>query len=164
MSRPAPCIVLQPARIPAISNTHVVILNMLGLLVVVTVELPCHTFAAGAPAPVIGMGFRAACKAMGSSAGRGDGTSRSGGTVGPNECPKSSESEVHTACVVGLGSSMPAAGFSWATTLILGADHMTLPKMVANATSLASRPVPMRTSPVVGQIPVGSKMYHRPDR
>ena len=33
------------------------------------------------------------------------------------------------------------------------------PKIVANETSAASRPVPMRSNPVIGEIPVGSNMY-----
>ena len=36
------------------------------------------------------------------------------------------------------------------------------PKIVANETSAASRPVPMRMSPVIGEMPVGSNRYHVP--
>ena len=48
--------------------------------------------------------------------------------------------------------------------LMRGIVHCTVPKMVANATSLASRPVPMRRSPMRGEIPDGSKMYQRSPR
>src|SRR5258708_3888664 len=45
-----------------------------------------------------------------------------------------------------------------------GMVHCRVPKMVANAKSLASRPVPMRKSPMRGEIPDGSKIYQRSPR
>ena len=54
-----------------------------------------------------------------------------------------------------------AAGSASACTLILGMARMTRPNKVANATSLASRPVAIRIRPVVGNMAVGSNMYQR---
>ena len=45
-----------------------------------------------------------------------------------------------------------------------GAEDVTVPKIVANATSAASRPVPSRTNPIGIAVPDGSNKYQRSPR
>src|SRR5882762_1294490 len=54
---------------------------------------------------------------------------------------------------------MPRDPSSTAEARITGACDLTPPKMVAKATSAASRPVPKRTKPIGMAVPDGSKIY-----
>jgi hypothetical protein len=59
---------------------------------------------------------------------------------------------------------MPLNESPSARMLMRGIVHWTVPKIVANETSLASRPVPMRSNPIRGEIPEGSKRNQRSPR
>ncbi|TBR14698.1 MAG: hypothetical protein EPO43_06635 [Rugosibacter sp.] len=59
------------------------------------------------------------------------------------------------------GKKKPLATSSTASILISGARDVMAPNMVANATSAASRPAPILTSPIRGEMPVGSNTYQR---
>ena len=60
---------------------------------------------------------------------------------------------------VGLGRTRPCVASSMASARTVGRYDLTLPKIVAKATSAASRPVPKRTKPIGMAVPDGSKMY-----
>ena len=68
---------------------------------------------------------------------------------------------VETASVGCDGSATPAAGSSSAVNETSGMPELTRPNIVANATSAASRPVPMRIRPVSGEMPVASNSHQR---